>query len=83
MAQSESQHDPTDYAHVDEQADRDVREADATYPIAVFEDGRQYVATQADATLEARGYSPAEAIANYANAVEAKNNGERVIPDDE
>ena len=80
---NESQHrDPEDFAHVSLQQDRDMTDADAHYSIAVFEDGRQYVATQADATLEARGFSPAEAIANFANAVEAKNNGEQVVADE-
>ncbi|WP_226043346.1 hypothetical protein [Natrinema sp. DC36] len=83
MPEPESQHrNPEDFAHVSPQADRDMTDADSCYTIAVFEDGRQYVATQADATLEARGFSPAEAIANYANAVEAKNNGEQVVADE-
>ncbi|NUC74989.1 hypothetical protein HTZ84_22250 [Haloterrigena sp. SYSU A558-1] len=69
------------YAHVDRQQDRDVRDADAYYTMAVFEEGDQYVATQDGASLEARGFSPAEAIANYANAVDAKNNGEQVVRD--
>ena len=73
---------PEDYEHVSTQADRDMHDAEGHYSIAVFEDGREYVATQADATLEARGFSPAEAIANYANAVEAKNNGEQVVADE-
>jgi len=55
------------------------RDLDTT---AVFEDDRKYVATQDGAILEARGFSPAEAIANFARAVEAKNNGERVISDE-
>lgn len=83
MNETESQHrDPEDYAHVSTQADRDMHDADSCYTIAVFEDGTQFVATQADATLEARGFSPAAAIANYANAVEAKNNGEQVVADE-
>ncbi|PCR88649.1 hypothetical protein [Natrinema ejinorense] len=73
---------PDDFAHVAPQADRDIRDADGHYTIAVFEDGREYVATQDDATLEARGFSPAEAIANFARAVDAKNNGEQVVCDE-
>jgi len=83
MSNTESQHrDPEDFEHIDERANRDFRDADAHYSFAVFRDGRQYIATQHDATLEARGFSPAEAIANFANAVEAKNNGEQVVADE-
>jgi len=72
---------PEDYDHIDRQEDRDVTDADATYPIAVFEDGREYVATQDGTTLEARGFSPAEAIMNFAMAVDATD-GEKVIADE-
>ncbi|ELY85402.1 hypothetical protein [Natrinema gari] len=81
MTETTPQRRPTDHAHVDDRQDRD-RTPDATYPIAVFEDGQEYVATQDDATLEARGFSPAEAIANFARAVDAKNNGEQVVCDE-
>ncbi|AEH39478.1 hypothetical protein [Halopiger xanaduensis] len=74
--------DPEQFAHVDEQADREFSDAAEHYTISVFEDDGECVATQPDASLEARGFSPAEAIANFANAVEAKNNGEQVIADE-
>ncbi|QCC57251.1 hypothetical protein [Natrinema thermotolerans] len=78
MTETVPQRRPTDHAHVDDRTERD-RTPDATYPIAVYAEGSEYVATQADATLEARGHSAAEAIANYALAVEAQNDGADVV----
>ncbi len=77
MTETTPQRRPTDHAHVDDRQERD-RTPDATYPIAVYAAGSEYVATQPDATLEARGHSEAEAIANYALAVE-RADGEEVV----
>lgn len=74
--------DPEDFEHVREQQARDFRDGKARYTITVFDEGEQYVATQPEASLEAVGYSPAEAIANYARAVDAKNSDEQVVADE-
>ncbi|OLZ39105.1 hypothetical protein A6E15_19265 [Natrinema saccharevitans] len=69
-----------DFDHTDRQEDRDLTDA-TQYPIAVVADGDEYVATQDCTTLEARGFSPAEAIANFAMAVDATE-GKQVIADE-
>lgn len=61
--------------------DRRPQAADTLYQIRTYElENGEYAATEADSDWEARGHSPAEAIANYALAIDC---GARPTSDDQ
>lgn len=61
--------------------DRRPQNADSLYQIRVYElENGEYAATESNVEWEARGHSPAEAISNYALAIDC---GARPTSDDQ